>query len=82
VSPDTLLLIDKNIAPKINKISRMLNRDKNVSEILYDDANTRRVKMTERRKSNYSSINNSPTFNEKKNTSYMISKVSKELENI
>jgi hypothetical protein len=82
VSPDSLLLIDRNVAPKINKISRMLNRDKNVSEILYDDANTRRVKMNERRKSNYSTLNNSPAFNEKKNTSYMVSKVSKELENI
>jgi hypothetical protein len=82
VSPESLLLIDRNIAPKINKVSRMLNRDKNVSEILYEDANTRKAKMAERRKSNYSSLNNSPTFNEKKNTSYMVSKVSKELENI
>lgn len=73
---------DRNVGPKINKISRKLHRNMNVSEILYDDANKRRLKMSERRKSNYSSINSSSVFNEKKNTSYMVSKISKELENV
>lgn len=82
ISPESSKL-NRSVIPKINKRSHLMVRDQNVSEILYTDAVSRKNRLMERRKSSSRRQNKSPqTSNERNNTNYLVSKISKEMQSI
>ena len=80
VSPEEQT-IDKGAVPKINKKSQKLVRAGNISQILYEDALTRKQKMQHVRNSSFTNVCKSArSSNERVNTKYLVSKLTKELE--
>jgi len=83
ISPEKDSTVEMTAMPKINKKSKLLKRDMEVSEILYNDAQKRQQKMDSKRSVSQKKVApKKSTSNDRANTSYLVSKISRDIEKI